>query len=630
MGNKKIYLKNIIISIFLSIMFLLIPIFMTGCIDVDENGEVTSDPTTSSSGSTTGQKTSDYFSKIKVVKSASFDDVTFVGLNEKTESLTSKEQYLKNVYSSIKNLSVEVLLQLCGEYGYGVDSLTYNSLATNSVGFTYNVNPYALSEHKSLDNGSNYTLTKDETTYTYDGVDSHTNAIRLDNWIISSGLGDEVDNATFITDVFTKNIKKIISGIIDTLTGKTNLVESMKTKYSLTTDEDSYIAACQYIDHVGFTSYEKDVISEYILSNVIGTNVVAKDNTKFIDGNVNGTFDSDEYDTHVDSDGTNYTSNYKDLIKNYLNTTKKLHNIGKNTMWDSITFGQNDTLDLDNATIKDTRKSTYVIASNDPTIVVYNPTTQTFSISGFKNYVNTIYSIINNITGRLAKDENDNDVSAYPTFAGIEYNDYDLSKFSMSTSKENDEQYLAADKYKSFIFEANQDLLIKSIGLAFEVDPNELSEGENSVSLDVIGRYYGCVDSSSNHNHSSNCSNTFVEFDLGTISITPGLDKDPMTDAASIVCDLDENSNNDFSKLKINGAFLSKFVNNTVSDSDLMLDIINSKYFNLAGDGGVYGTRAYYNDTTTRYFELAFNITSVHKNPINFRICMFLLDYEEI
>ncbi len=154
---------------------------------------------------------------------------------------------------------------------------------------------------------------------------------------------------------------------------------------------DRYLNFCAtYIDHVGLTNYEVDMLAEFFLHNYIGDTVLALDQARFThmtDNEVKEheikTFNSNE--AVLNNSGT--IVKFRQLIADYNNITTRA--ISKNNVFDSINYVTDDsgtTIPKDNT------------VSNQ--FIKYDTRHDSRSTM-FKNYTNTIYASLNFVKATL-------------------------------------------------------------------------------------------------------------------------------------------------------------------------------------------------------------------------------------
>ena len=270
------------------------------------------------------------------------------------------------------------------------------------------------------------------------------------------------------------------------------------------------------VDHKGIFYYEADAIAEYILNNIIGTTVVSEDNEKFHDVNNNGTFDYYYATTNYDN-----LKRFKiiNIIQDFNNTNLRATASNKSTEWNSINWGETDfstwnkiednevyTTDglyggyffngdfvyggnlyvgersqdykydqlefllyqidnLDSQRYWDKRYitvNTRFINSNSPSACIF---------SCFKNYVNTVYYIVYS-----AVEDLNWQLSAKDTATTAPINDFVLQNNAIASTYQN---------YTSAVIKAKADISIKTLALAFELDPS-ITE---ATTISIYGNY---------------------------------------------------------------------------------------------------------------------------------------------
>jgi len=356
----------------------------------------------------------------------------------------------------------------------------------------------------------------DSVSIVVDDHDTHAYAIVQDgwNWGINADANTPIPVGEFdalwqseinYTDVLTYNMLSIVQGLEPL---KITSVEDYNNhKNAGKFSDDSLIELANPINHTGLYYYELDRIAEYILDEVIGEEVVARDNTKFIN-NIGAsdntkTFDSNEY-FNFGSSFVFGMKNYINLIADNNNTSLRSEDTSRTKEWNSINW---NTVRLNNASISlaefDSSNNDIRVSLNqfldfgcasdeyrqlrylDGTNLVSQPIEEELEegvypiYSGFKNYVNTIYYIVYSVTKTTSMASFFLNPIAY-----IE--DIHLSQIGVSDADGIDSAFLTpAHQYKSLVIKAKQAVAINYISFWFELDPSITQE----VKLEVKGRY---------------------------------------------------------------------------------------------------------------------------------------------
>ncbi len=166
----------------------------------------------------------------------------------------------------------------------------------------------------------------------------------------------------------------------------------------------------KYLDHIGMTDYECDMISEFVLAEIVGNTIVGYDSGLFVDANANGTFDIDE------TYGTGEGATYDDVVLDYdYDDYSYRYNSrgGKGSIWTKISY-------------VDTSADGYTRTQD----VLSGESVKDY----FKNYVNICYQTSYNLTTRGA------DTIVGQLFIGDFVNNMSLANDS-EEDEENDESY---------------------------------------------------------------------------------------------------------------------------------------------------------------------------------------------
>jgi len=188
----------------------------------------------------------------------------------------------------------------------------------------YSTNSYATSTDITWQ--QDFNVEYDGTQYALRSYESFRNTVRQDLWKWGGQKNDVVYDQNKV-NLMTQNLFEATLGL------------NISNSYL----ESSLMTYASKVDHKGFFYYEADAIAEYILNYVIGTDVVALDNEKFVDVNNNGTFDADYFYYNINSENR---LSYLSQIKDYTNTNKRAVASTKSTVWNTINFGETNYDDL--------------------------------------------------------------------------------------------------------------------------------------------------------------------------------------------------------------------------------------------------------------------------------------------
>lgn len=429
--------------------------------------------------------------------------------------------------------------------------------------------------------------------------------------------------------VFTENNKNLMAqNIFEAVLGL-NISDSYL--------ESSLMTYASKVDHKGLFYYEADAIAEYILNYVIGTDVVALDNEKFVDLDNNGTYDNNYY-FFSNKTNTEGRFGFYNQIKDYSNTNKRATNSTKSTRWNTINFGVADLSGLEKINNEDvyTEKGVlleylfdgaytvnkmhfevegvwkfdhpisnyemvqdflanpsldYKYLSKGDTYKLFNEfyldekSYGHMFFSCFKNYVNTIYKIVYETIADLNWGI---ETKAISDFASI--NDYGMST--------GDESFTAdSTNYRSITLLAKKDIIINTISLFFELD----SSVTTSVVMDVFANYVRKEDGVQ----------VSTKAKLGSITINPG--KYDITDNDnSVVFDMTIESNDDFSQS-------TEFY--PLGIKEFKLAKANEPYgkYTIAPSDSFIGSSTSYVDPNNDFVELSFVIKTNGKQNIKYK-----------
>ena len=492
----------------------------------------------------------------------------------------------------------------------------YKTLSDNilSVLNNYYNSPYGL----DITNGHKLDFEYGGTQYAIFSAESFKNTVRQDLWSWGGQKNDVLYNQDKV-NLMTQNLFEATLGL------------NISNSYL----ESSLMTYASKVDHKGLFYYEADAIAEYILNYVIGAEVVALDNEKFVDVDNNGTFDADYFYYNVDSSDR---MSYLSQIKDYTNTNKRAVASTKSTVWNTINFGETNYDDLGTvdgvkiATSKgvyagylfdgefEYRESQLRYIGNwkvDHKMDYYdmliaflqNPTLEckylskgvdfvkvntkalnkgdytNIRISCFKNYVNTIYKIVYETVADLNWEL---ETKATSDFASI--NDY-----GMSTGEES---FIAGSTiYKSITLLAKKDITINTISLFFELDASVTT----SVDMDVFANYV----------RKENDTQVSTKAKLGSITINPG--RYNITDNDnSVVFDMTIESNDGFSQS-------TEFY--PLGIKEFRLSKANAPYgkYTVAPSDSFIGSSTSYVDPNNDFVELSFVINTNGKQNIKYK-----------
>lgn len=263
--------------------------------------------------------------------------------------------------------------------------------------------------------------------------DTHEKAMQQDTWVWFDVLSTTYNNDVWFNLLPTTAEQDAISLLelefLNVLNGENVLgitpysTEFVSLKASGGIDNNALQEKANRLNHVGFFYYELDNIAEYILNYVIGSEVVLRDNYKFVDANLNGTFDYVE--NYVSTLSGNTTNN---IIKGYNFNFERSEKTYRNGVWSRIEWGKNsdvptivDDVDTQDKQDTDIIKANLIVQEKavelaDIESVVRSKLQEsgqfasgeienelisfkqggvsTNEYSGFKNYVNTVYYIL--------------------------------------------------------------------------------------------------------------------------------------------------------------------------------------------------------------------------------------------
>lgn len=427
--------------------------------------------------------------------------------------------------------------------------------------------------------------------------------------------------------VFTENHKNLmVQNIFETVLNldiSNSYLESSLTNYA------------SKVDHKGLFYYEADAIAEYILKCVIGDDVVLLDNEKFIDVDNNGTFDNDYYYYTAKTYDYGERCGVYNQIKDYTNTNERAEASTKSSKWNTINFGEGDLSALGKINNKDVYTSDGVLLDYlfegtytnnkdhlevegawkvDHPMSCYamlkdflnNPTNEykyldkgnsgnksfiaqeeygSISFSGFKNYVNTVYSIVY----KAVEDLNwDIETKTIGDFASI--NNYGITTGDESFGAES-------NIYKAITLIAKKDVSISSLSLFFELDASVTT----SVDMDVFANYV----------RKENGMQVSTKARLGSITINPG-EYSIINNDNSVVFDMTIESDDDFSK---STEFYSLGI------KEFKLTKANEPYgkYIVAPSENFIGSATNYVDFNNDFIELSFVITTEGKQNIKYK-----------
>lgn len=492
--NKRLF------SIFLLLIFCITPIFLTACnAGGDGFGGGDGDDTGGSGGNGGDEEQEEM-----IDLGDYFEGINTASTNEDNPSASS-------IVSAFMNLANGICETLLYEYGANIVAGEVNNIVADQ----HDTHAYAI-----VQDGWNW------------GVFANDSDV-----IPASELNTRWNDTTVIDykKVLTYNLLCVVQGIEPLkLTGVADYQKYVNDgKFS----GQSLRQLANPINHTGLHYYELDRIAEYILDEVIGKEVVARDNRKFQnrigDGNADTrTFDSNEYFSNV----TSGINDYINIVVDKTNTNLRSEETSRTTEWNSINWSSLGILNVRTQALlfepsandvrltlaqfpqkqcgtDEFRQLRYLDGIN----LVYQPVKAELAegvnpiYSGFKNYVNTIYYIVYSTM-------NTNIMSSF-TLQPVAYiEDMHLSRVGVSNDNAVEGAFLTpAYQYKSLVLKAKQALTISYLEFWFELDPSIKQE----VKIEVKGRYQYCT-TSHTHYHTELCEFEIKEYSFGIVTIKPG------------------------------------------------------------------------------------------------------------
>ena len=250
--------------------------------------------------------TSIIFTGCSDAESASADG-TYLGVKI---AYIDNDSNLNNVVKEeIENFSIDVLSRLVGTYGFGVGNNAYNgynidfSITPNNIDkfleieTLYQTNLDAIRGDiysDSLISDSN-NLVLDNNYYRWNFSNFNKDLTKFRLWEYASLSEIEAEKETYLTNYLNCYQKLFVLNIYELLLDKeitTSVSLEKQVNYIYEQNAQEYINNLIYgengifnkytdvYDHIGFNTYEVNLIKQYILDHVIGVNVVNKDNEK--------------------------------------------------------------------------------------------------------------------------------------------------------------------------------------------------------------------------------------------------------------------------------------------------------------------------------------------------------------
>jgi len=266
-------------------------------------------------------------------------------------------------------VDVDSSFMLTNNYGSPINVADLNSSIVSYVGVgdTVGLSSYLINGSSGAfyitDSSNNYVafLAVGVGPFNYNLVtNTHANAIALQGWAWNL-ITDTNDQITLAADI----AKLIVFGDGDVPSAISSLAPA-----------ECITACAPYIDHAGLTAAECDLVSQFILNNVIGTGIVNADNSNFsnqIGTSGDGkTFDSNEYAYN----GAAGQYLYRNLIADFNNTDARYN--GYNSIFNTITYNTDISGGIDGTKDMASYPSGYKDTGNP----------------GFKNYINTVYASV--------------------------------------------------------------------------------------------------------------------------------------------------------------------------------------------------------------------------------------------
>lgn len=597
-------MKKKLFSFVLILVFMFTPIFLTGCGDSgeyvpndndDDLYENTTEPEIDPDSSedlediTPSYSSGDYIDGVKVTYKPDFTNLSQYA-NE-----AEINDYIGDINNQVMEMSEEIIARIVSEYGLGITAVGYMLPVSGDIIFSGGKYPF------------------DATVETYDNnyVSTHKNAIVEDVYYVDDILnpvdvryqswkwdipysGSETPNS-YISNYLSMYNDYLKMALYMILEGK-DIGDLNSDDYTEYMDEitayDASSGQIQYmidfreehailIDHVGLLESDVIRLERFILNVVIGDYLLPPNNAP--NATSNSTYQVGDF---VDMDADFYfdAEEFVDANLNGLYDNGEIYNdLNGNSTFDYVDFG-----------------GSYETNNNF-----------------FKNYVNTVNTIVNTISINTER---------YPQIKGLQLIDFNYTDieatdelFRMSTGEQD---------YKSIIFMNEETIDLKSILLAFE--------SERDFDLQIYARYYKTLDV-----ENPNSGQIIFDSLLTTLDIGAG------------TYDISENANDFEVDIEgvlqaegINNCELNAFVNNTPSlNQATMLNstatyvndesetIYYKDYFDLELDEDNITVNAKYIDNSTDFVEIVFNAipksTDTNQEPILFKIGILGLYIED-
>ncbi len=557
-----------ITTYFLSLCFIITPIFLTGCIDTDPESE---------------NSVYNSYDGMKISYKTDFSGV-----------LTDEQKsYLQDMEYQIDAMAQDIMFQLSSEYGVGIDDLGAGTLTVlsdsgetyagaDSANISYNITPLA-----------NKTTFEPFNADAFYDTETHYNAIQADgvgwNWKIENTAGVTVAplDASYHTQFSLEHEENLKIAIGMILAGY-EIYDTASDDYQIFLDHKNAVATINYsdlvkeIDHLGLTKLDRDNISSFILNVVIGDALKAAETSRFFDANGNGIFDADEY---IDlSDDGSYTADLTGIAERYDDTTGATPDNG-------IYDGDEDIEDYDGSLDYTLDLTGYAELYNDLNENGSFDGGAEYRFDDFKNYKNTVDVIVD----RIYQNAN------YPQILAVEFMDVNFANYIPSET--TDFPDTVARSYNSIVFDNK--VPVQTGWIYF------MLESDYTFDLEVYVNYYDGAD--------------FYSELTNTVAVEAG-SYDDIT--CEFEVDFEKATFTENQPLSLESAFENNTTAITPSalyKNHLYLDKFNTQELL---DGSALTIN--YNDTATSFYEVYFNIVPSVENlgdDITFKFSILAIDY---
>lgn len=507
--------------------------------------------------------------------------------------------------------------------------------------------------------GINYTYGMEE--------DSHVNAFISDNWLwndvfsncelinrlgsINPKINKKIYNMSntqsnyelYGFNTLKYQIYQVLLGrsITSIIPGSSDYFEMLnRGEFSL----EKFQKKANSLNHTGFFYYEADLIAEFILNFIIGTDIVSYDNLKFVDVNNNGSFDYYEYNPSESfySLAVMVRLWSENIINNFNNNEIRSEKTSRSEEWDRIVWGRyedsykiDDVVNLieyilENGTIGEIDNEGYCIG----TVV------SDYRLPFFKNYTNVVYYCVYEGIGNCFPNradinivENDEEINYFdedgikPNIDTTFYDPNSLVVAFDTSGEEVDSFQIDADEYKSVVIMSKKNISITSCWMIFELDPSITEE----VTLQINAKYKRCL-TSNTHEHTLACDFQTIEANLGQVTLTPGIydfysgnelafDLSPTQNQVAKLEELGFKgtlSNTEFATMGINAFNLTEF--QTLTEESGMLD-----RFVAEESDALEGAKLGYKNDLSDFVEITFDVVSTHSTPVPFKFAFAFL-----